>query len=209
MAIADLFTDRLLKNPTGPIARLWWRDMKAHHKIFRDTLDALAPTPGDNLLEIGCGGGTFIHWVLESGCRATAVDRSADMVELTKKNNATAIQANRLEVVQASAEALPLPDDRYTGAALMNAFFFLDAQQTLAELRRVLAPGARLILHTVAPDPPASVAPRPVTRRMRLYTDTELLTLVEEADFTEPHLTRVGGVFQLLTATRPSSVASY
>ncbi|QIS13614.1 class I SAM-dependent methyltransferase [Nocardia arthritidis] len=201
--IADIFTDRILKSPRGPIARFWWRDMKAHHDIFRTTLRALALTPEDNLVEIGCGGGTFIHWALESGCRATAVDHSADMVALTERNNADAVRTGRLEVVNATAEALPLPDATYTAAALMNVLFYLDAPRALTELHRILAPGGRLVLHTVAPNPPSKIAPPPVARRMHLRTDDELHTLLTDAGFTDVRITRVDNTFQLATALRP------
>ncbi|WP_280269236.1 class I SAM-dependent methyltransferase [Nocardia wallacei] len=201
--VADLFTEHLLRRPRGPIARFWWRDMKAHHDIFRETLAALDPRPEDNLIEIGCGGGTFVNWALASGCRATAVDHSADMVALTERNNADAVRTGALTVVHASAEQLPLPDGTFTAAALMNALFFLDAAAALAELHRVLAPSGRLVLHTLAPNPPASLAPAPVARRMRLYTDDELRSLLTTAGFTETRVTRSGKGFQSATAVRP------
>ncbi|MFQ6396150.1 class I SAM-dependent methyltransferase [Nocardia sp. KC 131] len=176
--------------------------MKAHHKIFSDTLSALELQPADNPLEIGCGAGTFVRWALESGCRATAVDHSADMVALTARNNAVAVRDGRLKVVEATAEALPLPDEQFTCAAMANVFFFLDAPRALTELRRVLAPGARIVVHTVAPNPPASVAPPPVARRMRLYSDDDLRALFQNAGFTESNIARLGATFQLVTASR-------
>lgn len=201
MGIADMVTDRLLRRPRGRIARLWWRDMKAHHGIFRDSLAALALTPDDHLLEIGCGGGTFANWALDTGCRVTAVDHSADMVELAKANNTEAVLAKRLDVICAPAENLPFPDGQFTCAALMNVLFFLDAPAALAELRRVLAPCARIAVHTMAPNPPAKVVPPPMAKRMRLYGDDELLSLVSAAGFPDAHLTRIDDAFQLVTAT--------
>ncbi|WP_329408144.1 class I SAM-dependent methyltransferase [Nocardia vinacea] len=200
--IADVLTDRMLSRPRGPIARLWWRDMKAHHDIFRDTLRALELQSADNLLEIGCGGGTFVGWALESGCRATAVDHSADMIALTARNNAALVREGRLEMVEATAEALPLPDEQFTCAAMTNVFCFLDAPRALTELRRVLVPGARIVVHTIAPNPPASVVPPPVARRMRLHTDDDLHALFQGAGFTESNVARLGAAFQLVTASR-------
>ncbi len=201
--IADIFTDHILKNPRGPIARRWWRDMKAHHGIFRETLQALELTAGDDLLEIGCGGGTFINWALESGCRATAVDHSADMAALAQKNNADAVHSGRLEVIVSPADKLPLPDSRFTAAALMNVLFFLDAPRALAELHRVLAPEARLVVHTIAPNPPSKVAPGPLARRMRLYSDEDLHALLDGAGFTGAQVVRTDPAYQLVTAIRP------
>ncbi|WP_051020725.1 class I SAM-dependent methyltransferase [Nocardia araoensis] len=204
MALFDLFIDRLLRRPRGPLARRMWRDMKSHHDIFRDTLAALHLTADDRLLEIGCGGGTFAARALESGCRAIAVDHSADMVALTKSANADAVREGRLEVVEAAAESLPLPDRHFTCATAMNVLFFVSVPATLAELHRVLAPGGRLVLHTVAPQPPRSVMPAPLTGRVRLHSDAELVAMLETAGFHQPRVERVNDAFQLLTASRPS-----
>lgn len=203
MAFFDLFTDHLLRRPRGPLARMMWRDMRSHHAIFRDTLARLYLTPDDHLLEVGCGGGTFAARALELGCRMTAVDHSADMVALTTAVNETAVREGRLEVLEADAESLPLPDGRFTCATAMNVLFFVHVPALLAELHRVLAPGGRLVLHTVAPEPPRSVMPPPVAKRVRFHTDTEFVSMLTAAGFREPNVGRVGGAFQLITASRP------
>lgn len=203
MALFDLFTDHLLRRPRGPLARMMWRDMRSHHDIFRDTLARLRLTPGDHLLEVGCGGGTFAARALELGCRMTAVDHSADMVALTTAANETAVREGRLEVLEADGESLPLPDGRFTCATAMNVLFFIHVPTLLAELHRVLIPGGRLVLHTVAPEPPRSVMPPPVAKRVRLHSDTELVSMLTSAGFREPNVERVGDAFQLITASRP------
>ncbi|MGO4617868.1 class I SAM-dependent methyltransferase [Nocardia sp. 2YAB30] len=202
MALFDLFTDHLLRRPRGRLARMMWRDMKSHHEIFRDTLAALNLTSDDHLLEIGCGGGTFAAQALALGCRITAVDHSADMVALTKSTNADAVRGGRLEVIEAAAESLPLPDRHFTCATAMNVLFFVSVPALLAELHRVLAPGGRLVLHTVAPEPPRSLMPPPVAKRVRLHSDAELVSMLETADFHQPCVERVGDAFQLITASR-------
>ncbi|WP_245669269.1 class I SAM-dependent methyltransferase [Nocardia speluncae] len=177
--------------------------MKSHHDIFRDALAALRPVSDDHVIEIGCGGGTFASWMLRSGCRVTAVDHSADMVALTRRNNAEAVAAGRLAVATASAGELPFPAGKFSAAVMTNVFFFLDAAPVVAELVRVLAPGGRVVVHTLAADRPAAVVPRPVVRRMRLYSDDELAGLFETAGFTSVSVGRVGGgSFQLVTAIR-------
>jgi ubiquinone/menaquinone biosynthesis C-methylase UbiE len=204
LALFDLFTDRLLRRPRGPLARLMWRDMKSHHEIFRDTLAELRLTDSDHLLEVGCGGGTFAARALETGCRVTAVDHSADMVALTRSRNETAVREGRLEVIEAAAEALPLPDGRFSSATAMNILFFVDAPAMLSELHRVLEPNGRLVLHTVAPDPPRSLMPPPVAKRARFHSDAELVAMLEGAGLQEPKIRRVDSAFQIATATRPT-----
>ncbi|WP_330231063.1 class I SAM-dependent methyltransferase [Nocardia sp. NBC_00508] len=204
MALFDLFIDHLLRRPRGWLARMMWRDMKSHHEIFNETLTALNLTHDDHLLEIGCGGGTFAARALALGCRMTAVDHSADMVALTTSANADAVREGRLEVIEAAAESLPLPDRHFTCVTAMNVLFFVSVPALLAELHRVLAPGGRLVLHTVAPEPPRSLMPAPVAERVRFHSDTELVSMLEAAGFLQPRVQQVGGAFQLVTASRLS-----
>lgn len=79
---------------------------------------------------------------------------------------------------------------------------FLDAPAALSELHRVLAPGGRVLIHTPAPNPPTKVAPPPLARRMRFYTDDELVSLLEGAGFGEPEVTRADEAFQLASASK-------
>ncbi|MGF6888666.1 SAM-dependent methyltransferase [Nocardia sp. GAS34] len=206
MSLIDIFTDRMLRRPRGPLARAMWRDMKAHHGIFEDGLAALALQPEDLLLEIGCGGGTFAARALTSGCRVTAVDHSADMVRLTEATNAEAVREGRLQVLEAGAESLPLPDGHFTCATTMNTLFFVNAETALAELRRVLAPGGRIVVHTVAPQPPGKVVPGPVARRLRFHSDDELRNLLESAGFQQVLVTRKDGAYQLATGSVADSL---
>lgn len=201
-SVMDAVVDRFARRPRGMFARRFWRDPKAHHEIFRSTLAALDLQQDDNLLEIGCGGGTFVNWALGTGCRATAVDHSADMVALTESGNRDAVAAQRLTVVQASADRLSLPDCEFTCAALMNVLFFLDEPAVLAEVHRVLRPGGRLVIHTVAAEPPRNIAPPPLAKRMRLHSDDELIALVDGVGFVKTELTRIDGVYQLVSATK-------
>ncbi|TQM06120.1 ubiquinone/menaquinone biosynthesis C-methylase UbiE [Pseudonocardia kunmingensis] len=201
--IGDVVVDRFFRRPRGMIARRWWRDPKPHHEIFRDVLAAADLAPNDRLLEVGCGGGTFLEWALRSGCSAAAVDHSLDMVRLAEATNAAAVAEGRLEVRQAPGERLPYPDAAFICAVTMNVFFFLDGKAALAELARVLAPGGRLVLHTVAPDPPASVMPPLLARRMAFYDDECLAALLRDAGFTDVAVERRGkGELQLATARR-------
>lgn len=203
MTLTDSFIDHFLRHPRGALARFMWRDMKSHHDIFRDTLTALNLDGSDHLIEIGCGGGTFASRALEYGCRVTAVDHSADMVALTGSTNLAAVREGRLEVVEANAGSLPFPDRHFSCGTAMNVLFFVDAATVLGELHRVLTAGGRLVVHTVAPEPPRALMPPPVAKRARLHSDAELVSLLEAAGFEQARVTRKDGTFQIATARRP------
>jgi SAM-dependent methyltransferase len=205
--LAEGMTDALARRPSGWIARRFYRDARAHQQSFRETLDVLELGPQDRLLEVGCGGGTFLAWALASGCTARAVDHSAEMLELARRRNAAAIAEDRLALYEADAASLPFPDGAFTAAASTNAFFFFyEPDAVLAEIRRVLAPGGRIAIHT---DATAFMAPPPVAHRMRFYTDDELHRMLERAGYQQIEVRRTGPGqrMQLATAWTGTDIA--
>ena len=123
--------------------------------------------------------------VLESGCRAAAIDHSADMVQLAREVNREAVAEGLLEVHEASAERLPFADETFTCAAMTGVFGFLsDPVAALREIRRVLREGGRLVL--LGSDPRwrgTPAAPEPIASRLNFYEEDELAGLVREAGF--------------------------
>lgn len=76
------------------------------------------------------------------GCRVTGIDQSPEMLEHAHERIAEAGAGDRIELVQASAEALPLDDggvDALTHTYLLR--YVDDPAATLAELARVIRPG--------------------------------------------------------------------
>jgi ubiquinone/menaquinone biosynthesis C-methylase UbiE len=200
--LADRITDNLFRRPGGRVARTFYREAKPHQESFRETLAALSLGPEDHLLEVGCGGGTFLDWALATGCTARAIDHSAEMLALASRRNASAITEGRLELHHADAADLPFSNEQFTAAATTNAFFYFDSPQAvLAEVHRTLAPAGRIAIHTTA-TAPALVAPR-----MHLYTDDELRRMLKHAGYEHITLRRTGPAarMQLVTARKPSA----
>jgi SAM-dependent methyltransferase len=182
-AYGDWLTDRRARRPSGAEAREVYADPLYHWPNFRAILHELALTAGDHLLEVGCGGGAFLHEALKSGCRAAAIDHSPDMVRLARGQNAEAIEAGRLEIVQGDAASLPFADNTFTAAVMTGVLGFLpDPVAAFAEIRRVLASGGRLI--ALGADPALKgtpAAPEPMASRLRFYTDEEHVRIGREA----------------------------
>jgi SAM-dependent methyltransferase len=202
--LADWLTDSLARRPAGWIGRRFYREARPHQPTFRETLDVLALTAQDRLLEIGCGGGTFLEWALATGCTARAIDHSPEMLALARERNAAAIADGRLALYETDAGRLPFAGDEFTAAAMTNVFFFLyRPEAVLAEIRRTLAPAGRVAIYT---DATAFRAPPPIARRMRFYTDDELGGLLRRAGYTEIAVRRTGPGkrMQLATARKPA-----
>jgi ubiquinone/menaquinone biosynthesis C-methylase UbiE len=115
-------------------------------------LDRLDPHPGDSLIDVGCGRGSYHHYLVARGVRLIlAVDASPRMIDVAQQ------QANQSKypvvAIEASAERLPVPEDSYNlGMANHVLFHVANIPAALRELRRVLKPGGRAILSTAAAD---------------------------------------------------------
>ena len=102
-----------------------------------------ALTPGERVLDLGCGAGLdsliAAERVGDDG-RVVGVDFSADMLA-----RAAATGAERVAWCRASAEELPLVDGSMD-VALVNGIFNLNPGRAriLAELARVVRPGGRV-----------------------------------------------------------------
>jgi SAM-dependent methyltransferase/uncharacterized protein YndB with AHSA1/START domain len=191
-AFGDWVTDRRGRRPSGAQSRAIYRDPLYHYPNFRVILQELALTADDHLVEVGCGGGALLKDALRSGCRAAAIDHSADMVQLALEENRDAVAEGRLEIRQASADQLPFSDARFTCAAMTGVLGFLsNPVSVLQEIRRVLREGGRLV--ALGSDPKlrgTPAAPEPMASRLRFYEDDELARLAHEAGFKEARVVR-------------------
>jgi len=108
----------------------------------------LQPQTTDHVLDIGCGIGGPARWIAAKyGCRVTGVDLTPEFCGAARELNSLTGLADRVEILHASALALPVPDDSfdraYSQAALMN---ISDKRGVFREALRVLRPGGLLAL---------------------------------------------------------------
>lgn len=181
-------TELTITRPSGPLGRMLYRDATSMHgEYWRIFHERLTLTREHHLLDVGCGGGTFLSQVLETVDRAAGLDHSPDMVELTKQNNARAVTEGRLDVRLGDAAGLPWDDATFDAVSNLAAFFAApEPKAVLREAARVLKPGGRFVVVTMAApaaDGHGGRLMRWLMPQAKLYRDEELATMLEDAGF--------------------------
>jgi ubiquinone/menaquinone biosynthesis C-methylase UbiE len=129
-------------------------------------------------LEIGVGSGRF---AAPLGVQV-GVDPSPAMLEVAR--------ARGIEAVQGTAEALPFDDDSFDHALVVTTICFVDSPaQMLAQARRVLKPGGRLVIGFIDRDSAlgqdylAHQAESVFYREAKFHSADEVEQLLREAGF--------------------------
>ena len=151
-------------------AALWWRlnpspcpygqrfwVQAPHPLITRARLrEALAPRPGETVLEVGPGTGDYTTEVagwIRPGGTLHVFDIQQEMLDHTLRR----VHERGLDNVVAArgdARELPYSDDTFDAVYLVTVLGEIpDQDRALAELARVLKPGGRLVVGELAGDP--------------------------------------------------------
>lgn len=116
----------------------------------RVLLADLALTPGSTGLDVGCGVGLYALWLAETvGLRGRVIglEPGADRVEAARDLVGKRLDPGRLEFREGDATALAFESDSvdwvWCGDVLHHV---LDTDKALAEFRRVVRPGGRVII---------------------------------------------------------------
>jgi ubiquinone/menaquinone biosynthesis C-methylase UbiE len=120
---------------------------EAARRVTSALLDVCQIEPRERVLDIACGGGNpsvHIAAQLEPDGTVFAVDYDAMALRMIPAVTDAAGQRN-LFICRARAEQLPFPDAAFGAATCrFGIMFFLSVDRVLAELRRVMRPGARV-----------------------------------------------------------------
>lgn len=105
------------------------------------TVKAVAPQPGERILDIAAGTGTSSAALARSGARVIALDFSPGMVEQGRERHP------ELEFVQGDAQQLPFGDDEFDAVTISFGLRNVEnPHQALSEMYRVLKPGGRVVV---------------------------------------------------------------
>lgn len=145
------------KNPSAcPYGQRFWVESPHPFITLSRLRNALAPQPGERILEVGPGTGYYslnvADWVLPGG-QLDIYDLQQKMLDHT---TGRAHEAGMTNIVptQGDARDLPYADATFDGAYLTAVLGEIpDQDDALRELARVIKPGGRLVVGELFGDP--------------------------------------------------------
>ncbi len=121
--------------------------MPTYRAMFRTLIDAMAPLPGEAILDVGCGAGSLDRLLatrLGAANPITALDANPFWLAEAATLAAEEGLGQRIRFVPGNAEALLFPDGAFGAVFSVTVIEECDADRAIAEMVRVAAPGGRI-----------------------------------------------------------------
>lgn len=119
-----------------------------NRKPIRLAIDALDAGPRDVVLDLGCGPGASVAMLSRRAALVHGIDASETMIATARYANRHAIAEGRVTLATNRFEKIVLPDNSVDRILAANvAYFWHDMSAVVAEIRRVVRPGGRLVLY--------------------------------------------------------------
>lgn len=127
----------------------WLTAQEIWRRHIRERIASQLPAEARDVLDDGTGPGVsaFAIAAARPQVRVTGLDISGPMIDRARPHLARCPDRDRIAFVQGDAMALPFPDASFDGVT-GHSFLYLipDRMKALAEARRVLRPGGRIVL---------------------------------------------------------------
>jgi ubiquinone/menaquinone biosynthesis C-methylase UbiE len=124
----------------------WLFPSVIYQAIHKRLLEYVDLPQGANLLDIGCGTGKLLNRLLSKfpDVRGTGLDLSPEMLRMARQSDR---HRPRLIYIQGQAESLPFGEGQFDAVFSSISFLhYLQPEQVLREVARVLSPGGRFYL---------------------------------------------------------------
>ena len=141
---------RQCQRPTGRLGRWMARGMNVGHAGLTKWALAQVEVPEDaHALDIGYGGGRTLERLaaMARTGRAVGIDYSEESVAVSRHRNRQELLSGRVEVHHGSVSSMPFPEATFDLVTAVETYYFWpDLAKDLGEVRRVMRPGAQLVM---------------------------------------------------------------
>ncbi len=208
--LAKIFNNA--RKPEGFLGKLMVLGMNSgsHTALAKWAFEVISVPSKGQLLDIGCGGGANVARLLKFGpnCEVTGIDYSPVSVAKTAKVNAAAVKAGRCSVKEANVLSMPFGDHTFQlVTAFETVYFWPEIERSLAEVMRVMAPGATFVIVNEGDGVGnANDKWEKIISGMHTYTAEELQVLLQRVGFQEIVVRRMESQHWLMvTAVKPQA----
>jgi len=122
---------------------------KFHTRLYREYLADKLPEPGSSILDIGCGGGEFIHYLSQLGKEyfLHGIDHSPEMVTLARKVNTEMMAWGNVAIQEGSVASLPFSENSVDFITAFETIqFWPEIDESLGQVFRVLKENGKLLI---------------------------------------------------------------
>lgn len=116
-----------------------------------EVIKRLDPRPGERILDVGCGVGTFAYHSAKAGAIVFGIDYSSESIASAKRFSEKYKVGSPENFVLGSAAKLPFDDcsfDKIVLADFIEHILNKEKEQALSEIKRVLKPGGTAVIFT-------------------------------------------------------------
>ncbi|MGD2117563.1 MAG: class I SAM-dependent methyltransferase [Chromatiales bacterium] len=196
MFLARFLPPRILslqaRKPSGLIGRYIMTPIfnAGNADLNNFVLHNLELQPTDRVLEIGFGPGKLIHDmanIITDGS-INGIDFSGTMLKQASKVNRHHIDSGKVRLQQCDCMQLPFDDASFDKLCTSNTlYFWRQPEVNLGEIHRVLRPGGRIAIGFRDAEQMRSL---PLSEDIfRTYSRDEVINLLGDAGFQQPHIT--------------------
>ena len=174
--------------PRGLAGRIIaWIMPLGHNSIYKHVSKVLDLQPEDDLAEVACGSGHFLKKYASHAQSVAGLDLSNVQVEMANRKLRNRIAAGTAEIILGDASQLPWEDNRFSVVTTMASIMgFHKPLEALKEIHRVLRSGGRAVVSIENNAEDGKDYSKYAEKwGMWVWTEEEVLTIMQEAGFSE------------------------
>ena len=181
------------RKPSGLLGHvIGWLESRQNEAANEFTLEYLAPSSNDNVLELGYGPGRSIRKLQQRAYPGltAGIDYSPLMAGQARRKNYAAIIRGEVLLTQGDLCRLPFVDNQFDKILMVSVIYFLvEPKNCLKEVFRVQKSGGRLGIYMTSKE---DLVKESFTQigKFHLYSEAELGELLTGVGYRSPHIFR-------------------